>query len=107
MTIINTGTLVMLRFPFADGSSYKRRPALVIKDFVDGDILVCRVTSKIYCTPFDIYLDNWVNFGLKLPSVVRVNKMATLEKNLVESILGTVDEESLSKIKSIYFSIIK
>ena len=74
MKKIETGKIALLKFPFTDGLSYKRRPALVLKDFEDGDILVCRVTSKIYKSKYDIYLDNWEKFGLKLPSVVRVKK---------------------------------
>ena len=82
---IETGTIVLLKFTFADGINYKRRPALVLKDFDDGDLLVCRITSKIYTSKFDIYLDDWIKFGLRLPSVVRVHKMATLEKDMMES----------------------
>jgi len=106
MEAIETGNIVLLKFPFADGISYKRRPALVLKDFEDGDLLVCRITSKIYKSQFDIYLNDWLKFGLKLPSVVRVHKMATLEKDMVESIMGQIDEAVLSKIKLLYISII-
>ena len=106
MKKIETGKIALLKFPFTDGLSYKRRPALVLKDFEDGDILVCRVTSKIYKSKYDIYLDNWEKFGLKLPSVVRVHKMATLETDLIETEMGQIDEAMLSKIKEIYVSII-
>ena len=103
---IEIGKIVLLKFPFADGTIYKRRPALLLKDFEDGDILVCRVTSKICESKYDIYLDNWHKFGLKLPSVVRVHKMATLEKDMIESIIGQVNESVLTKIKLLYMSII-
>jgi len=55
---------------------------------------------------YDIYLDDWLKFGLKLPSVVRVHKMATLEKEMVESIMGQIDETVVSKVKLLYMSII-
>jgi mRNA interferase MazF len=103
---VETGTIVLLKFPFTDNIGYKRRPALVIRCFDDGDILVCRITSKIYKSKYDIYLDDWLEFGLKLPSVVRVHKMATLEKDMVETIMGQIDETVLNKIKSLYISII-
>ena len=107
MSAIETGTIVLLKFPFSDGTAYKRRPALVLKDFQDGDILVCRITSKIYKSSYDIYLDNWLKFGLKLPSVVRVHKMATLEKNMIDEIMGKVDDTALTEVKSLYTSILK
>jgi len=106
MNKIETGTIVLLKFPFTDGLTYKRRPALVLKDFEDGDLLVSRITSKIYQSSFDIYLDDWLRFGLKLPSVIRVHKMATLEKDLVETILGQIDETVLNKVKLLYKSIL-
>ena len=51
---IEIGTIVLLKFPFTDGISCKRRPALVLKDFDDGDLIVCRITSKIYNDKYDI-----------------------------------------------------
>ena len=106
MNKIVQGTIVLLKFPFMDNLSYKRRPALILKDLEDGDILVCRVTSKIYKSKYDIYLNDWLKFGLKLPSVVRVHKMATLEKDMIESIMGQIDEPILEKIKLLYKEII-
>ena len=102
---MNTGAVVLLRFPFADSIAYKRRPALVLKDFEDGDVLVCRITSKIYKSKYDVYLDEWQKCGLKLPSVVRVHKMATLEKDMVEMVMGQIDQTALGKVKLSYASI--
>jgi len=39
------GEVVLLSFPFADAAGAKRRPALVILDTGDEDIVVARVTS--------------------------------------------------------------
>ena len=107
MSKTQTGSIVLLKFPFADGIGIKRRPALVLKDFKDGDVLVCRITSKIYNSKYDIYLNDWLKFGLKLPSVVRIHKMATLEMDMIETILGQIDNTILSKIKEIYKTIIE
>jgi len=106
MTKIETGSIVLLKFPFSDGLSYKRRPALVLKDLEDGDIIVCRITSKIYKSKYDIYLDDWLKHGLKLPSVIRVHKIATLEKDVVEIIMGQIDGVVLDKVKLLYRSIL-
>ena len=106
MDKIASGVIVLLKFPFTDSLNYKRRPALVLKDLDDGDILVCRITSKIYRGKYDIYLNDWLKFGLKLPSVVRVHKMATLEKDMIETIMGQIDETVLNKVKLLYKEII-
>ena len=80
--------MILLKFPFTDGQAYKRRPALLINDCNDGDIIVCRITSKIYNSSRNIVIDEWKKSGLKLPSIIRVHKIATLDKKLVELIIG-------------------
>ena len=98
MDKLKFGDIVLLKFPFTDGKTQKRRPALIINDFDDGDIVVCRITSQIYKTRNDIFIDDWENSGLKLPSVIRIHKIATLENDMVEVIMGQVDNIIKSKI---------
>ncbi len=99
MDRFNFGNFVLLKFSFSDSINIKRRTALIINDFSDGDIIVCRITSQIYRTANDIYVDNWDKSGLKLPSVIRVHKLATLEKGMVEMVLGEIDTETKNKVK--------
>ena len=100
MSKLNFGDIVLLKFPFTDGQSYKKRPALLINDSNDGGIIVCRITSKIYDSRQDILINEWEKSGLKLPSIIRVHKIATLEKRLVESMVGQIDEPLKIKIKT-------
>jgi mRNA interferase MazF len=106
MDKLNFGDIVLLKFPFTDGRNYKRRPALIINDYDDGDIIVCRITSQIYETPYDVFIENWKKFGLKLPSVIRVQKLATLEKYLVEAKMGQIDDSIKEKIRTIITKLI-
>ena len=101
MDKLNFGDIVLLKFPFTDGKSYKRRPALVINDYNDGDIIVCRITSQIYETPNDVNINDWQKSGLRLPSVIRVHKLATLEKDLIEVKMGQIDNSTKEKIRII------
>jgi mRNA interferase MazF len=87
------GDIVLLKFPFTDGKTFKKRPALVIKEDEDGDIIVVRITSKIYESDFDIYIEDWKKCGLKLPSVIRVHKIATLKSELIDLKMGNVNEK--------------
>lgn len=98
MDKFNFGDIVLLKFPFTGSNTFKKRPALIINDFNDGDIIVCRITSRIYKTSYDIYIDNWEDSGLKLPSVVRVHKLATLEKGMVEMVMGKIDNSIKEKV---------
>lgn len=101
MDKLHFGDIVLLKFPFTDGKTFKRRPALIINDSEDGDIIVCRITTQIYKTKNDIYVDEWEKSGLKLPSVIRVHKIATLEKDMVELIMGQIKKPTKEKVKKI------
>ena len=74
---------------------------MIVNDYNDGDIIVCRITSQIYNTNKDVYIENWEKSGLRLPSVIRVHKIATLEKNMVDIVMGKIDESMKAKIRSI------
>jgi mRNA interferase MazF len=101
MDKLHFGDIVLLKFPFTDGTTFKRRPALIINDFDDGDLIVCRITSQIYKTKNDIFIDDWEKSGLKLPSVIRVHKIATLEKDMVEFIMGQIEEPNKEQVRKI------
>lgn len=91
------GDIVLIKFPFSDGHQVKKRPALVINENSDGDIIVCRITSQIYNTDNDILIEDWKHSGLLMPSVVRINKLATLEKSIVEMKIGKINNALKSK----------
>lgn len=99
---LNFGDVVLLKFPFSDTKSYKRRPALIITDTIDGDIIACRITSQIYETKNDVYIHSWEKSGLKLPSVIRVHKIATLDKSLIEIVLGHIDSHLKEKVNIVF-----
>lgn len=112
MTAISTSTLsfgeiVLLIFPFTNGGKSKKRPALVLRDTIDGDIIVCRITSKLYNSEFDFEIEKWKKCGLKLPSVVRLHKIAALEKSLVDQSIGVIDEKLKKIIKQNFRILIK
>jgi len=97
----NAGELVLVAFPYAAGSQVKKRPALVILDTGDADVVVARVTTQAVTTPSDVGLKNWRLAGLRAPSTVRLHKLATLEKTLVTARLGSLsrgDSQAISTV---------
>lgn len=96
----------MLSFPFADVNETRNRPALVLLDTGDADIVVARITSQPARTTHDVVIFQWQGAGLLLPSIVRLDKLATLEKGLVDRRLGVlapVDESRvLETLKSLW-----
>jgi mRNA interferase MazF len=92
--------IILIGFPFTGSPTVKKRPALVLLDTGDADLLVARVTSQIARTPFDIEIVEWKRAGLALPSIVRLDKLATLEKAQVERKLGTLIRSDWNQIRA-------
>lgn len=94
------GEVLLLSFPFVNAVGTKRRPALVLKDTGDEDIIVARITSQTAKAELDVELVEWQNAGLVLPSIVRVHKIATVEKCLIERKLGKLTSKDWAKVKA-------
>jgi len=93
--------VVLLEFPFTDGQNSKLRPAVVVKDTEDSDIILVRVTSQIRNSEFDIEVTDWQSAGLKLPSIIRIHKIATMESNMIVKSLGNLSTDDSSKLKQV------
>jgi mRNA interferase MazF len=84
------GEVLLAWLVFSDGQGAKRRPVLVVHDFGDEDLLVVPITSQAARVSADVVLSNWQGAGLKLPSVVRMEKLATISKSSVARKLGAL-----------------
>lgn len=82
------GTVVLVAFPFADSTQEKRRPALVLTDAGDEDLLLARVTTRQAAGPEDVTILDWQGTGLLLPSCVRLHKLATLNSRFIVRDIG-------------------
>ena len=107
------GKIVLVPFPFTDLTVAKLRPALVIHESV-RDVIIAFISSKIPVEPSDTEVlvkrgrVGFVKTGLKVDSVIRLDKVATVLKDLVVGELGELDEDlrrevnaKLAKIMSI------
>ncbi|MBA2243701.1 MAG: type II toxin-antitoxin system PemK/MazF family toxin [Gemmatimonadetes bacterium] len=93
------GDVVPLLFPFTDAVGAKQRPALILLDAGDEDMLVARITSQIPVAQYDVNLSDWQQAGLLRPSVARVHKLATLERSLVKRKLGTLTSADWTRVR--------
>src|SRR5437868_620983 len=101
MAAYNQGEVLLAQFVFSDGQGSKRLPVLVIRDFGDNDLLVVPVTSHPARGQMDVVLTDWKSAGLKLPSTVRVEKLATIEKSCVERKLGALLPADLVRVRKV------
>lgn len=79
MTNYQIGDLLLVDFPLTASGPGKPRPALVILDSGDADVLLARVTTRSHGSPFDVPIAAWQQAGLLAPSFVRLHKLATRE----------------------------
>jgi mRNA interferase MazF len=100
MESYQTGEIVLLSFPFSNAIGSRRRPALVLIDTGDEDIIVARITSQMAQINFDAELSEWQSSGLLMPSVVRLHKLATLQKQLVDRRLGMLTSSDWRQVQA-------
>ncbi len=95
---MNKGEIVLLPFPYTNLSGRKDRPALVLIGD-EFDITVAFITSRIkWREETDLILAPSTNNGLKTESLVRLSKLATIDKTLVLGILGRLDQNEVIEL---------
>jgi len=89
------GKIVLVRFPFTDLSAAKLRPALVIhagRDDIVTAFISSRTPPQISGTELVVSPDHpdFPATGLKVPSLIRFDKVATVSRDLIEGEIGEV-----------------
>jgi mRNA interferase MazF len=98
MTTYQKGDVVLVAFPFVDEGHNKRRPALVVADTGDQDLVLARITTQQSRDEFDIELRDWKAAGLVALSTLRLHKLATISKSLVQRRLGQISDTDRSRV---------
>lgn len=89
---MNKGDIVLIPFPFTDLSGHKVRPALVLVAIHDS-VSVCFLTTQLkWQDEFDVLVEPSYANGLKKTSLIRLEKFATIDKDLVIGRLGTLEK---------------
>ncbi|MBN2220386.1 MAG: hypothetical protein JW697_08940, partial [Kosmotogaceae bacterium] len=74
MTSYKSGDIVLIEFPHTDLEGTSKRPAIVLYDSGDQDILLARVTTQEYTTETDYKILDWGKSGLLAESYIRLGK---------------------------------
>ena len=97
------GKIVLIPFPFTDLTTAKLRPALVLFEG-DKDVVVAFISSRIPSTPTltDVLIEGshpeFGLTGLKVSSVIKLDKVATVLKDLIVGEIGEIGEELKRKL---------
>ncbi len=106
------GKIILVPFPFTDLSASKLRPALVLHEG-SRDVVVAFISSKVPTDPAEsdvVISQNHPEFpltGLKVDSVVKLDKIATLSKNLIIGEIGEVGKAIREEINEKLCKILK
>ena len=87
MTRYKFGDIILVLFLQPDGVR-KKRPALVILDYGDDDIVLAPITTTERKGKGDYEIKEWQNSGLLLESWLRLSKIACLAKDDIERTFG-------------------
>ncbi len=102
------GDIVLTPFPFTDLSTNKVRPALVLGTQDKGDdVTVCFISSILQgrVHKFEVVINeedkDFLKTGLKLKSIIKTTKIATLDKAVILGKIGKLDSKNIHKVKTI------
>ena len=87
MTLYKFGGIVLVLFLQPDGQR-KKRPALVILDTGDDDVILAPVTTKERKGRGDYEFKDWQKANLLLPSWVRIAKISCVNKKEIAVCFG-------------------
>lgn len=101
------GQIALMPFPYTDLSQSKRRPVLLLRqlDQQQDDWLVCMISSQLHqmhpsldwvLVPTD---PEFIDTGLKVPSVFRLSRLAVLDGSLLLGQLGSISDLRLKDLK--------
>ena len=101
MTTYDCGDIILIGFPHTDLQGVSKRPAIVLYDSGDQDVLVARVTTQEYRTEADYKIREWKKSGLLGESYIRLGKQATIEKRFIIKRIGAVETKEINALKLI------
>ena len=103
------GKTVLVPFPFTDLTLAKLRPALVIYEG-EKDVVMAFISSKVPSELSDVDVlvtKNRIETGLKVDSVIKLDKIATVLKDLIVGELGQLDEELRQEVNQKLMNMMK
>lgn len=101
---MNQRDIVWIRFPYSNLQEGKARPALIVSrdayNVEHEDVVICAVTSNLEPAPYKVLLssEDLVDGDLPLESMVRADKLIQVEKALIDTALGRVDEPTYGQV---------
>ncbi len=101
------GDIVLIPFPFSDLTGNKLRPAVVLFS-TKIDVLVSFISTQFkWQVNTDIIIESSNINGLKKNSLLKIGKIATIDKDLVLGKIGTLEQNYISQLNKNLIKICK
>ena len=100
------GAIVLTKFPFTDLSSAKRRPGIIVSRKMSNanDVIIAFISSVLSSNPeatdyliTTLHKDFFIT-GLKKESVIKLDKLATINLSVISGEIGIVSDITMSQI---------
>ena len=102
------GEIIIVPFPFSDLSSIKNRPVLIISRSNNSeDIITCGLTSNLKDNKSSVLIDNSNLENGRIPkkSLIKVDKIFTLNKSIIKKKVGRINQEKFNEVKRVLESL--
>ncbi|MCW3110992.1 MAG: hypothetical protein JWQ09_5498 [Segetibacter sp.] len=107
---MTTGDIVIVSFPYTDVTTFKVRPAVVVKVIESNynDVIVCLISSVVplALTSLQILLRPDKVNNLKTTSVIKVGRITTIEYSKVKAVIGELMPLQLNEFKNKFKSLV-
>ena len=105
--MIKEGDIVLFNFPQTDLGKGKLRPALILRKLTGerNDWLLCMITSlkpereRELVDKITEEDEDFRSSGLKTDSLIRIDRLAVVNKSILLGKIGEISEKRLEKIK--------
>jgi len=106
--VIREGQVALFRFPYANYTDAKLRPALLIRQLpgYHDDWLICMISLQLsqeipsVDELMSVDDSDFIRSGLKYTSVIRVCRLAVVHKTVLEGAIGEIGADRLARIKN-------
>ena len=94
------GDIVVIEFPYSNLKEAKRRPVFILKVPKGKDILVLQITSSSYENLLEIPIkeEDFREGNLKKDSYLRIDKIASIDKSLINYKVGSLKKAKIEEI---------
>ena len=107
----NQSDVIAVKFPFTDGSEFKKRPALIVSNEMvnsTGDYLIVQITSKQNSDNLSLPINHYDCLqALPLKSFIRTHKIFTIHESLILSKITSVTPTFLDAVTKQICSLMK